>query len=128
MNREQILNALAQVNDAIASLNVRLHPPPADPVQRQELESELAAAEQSREALEQALANLPPAQEPEPARALMAKEQNEAAIEMSRKVRQHADDIAAKGEPVSGATPSGGIRKPVKNPGPARGATRPKRF
>jgi hypothetical protein len=127
MNREQILNALAQINDAIASLNVRLHPPPADPAQRQELESELAAAEQSREALEQALANLPPAQEPEPARAMMVKEQNEAAIEMSRKVRQHADDIAAKLEPASGPTANEGVRRPVKNPGPARAATKPKR-
>lgn len=60
MTREQILAALAQVKGAIASLNTRLHPPPDDPAQRQELESELVAAEQSRDALEQALANLPP--------------------------------------------------------------------
>jgi replication fork clamp-binding protein CrfC len=120
MNREQILNALAQVNDAIASLNVRLHPPPADPTQAQELESELVALEQSREALEQALANLPPAEQPVAALAMVVREQNDAAIEMSRKVRQHADDIAAMVEPVNGPNEAGGVKKRNKKPKASR--------
>ena len=113
MSREQILAALAQVNDAIASLNIRLHPPPVDPVQRQELESELVAAEQSRDALEQALANLPPPAQ-DSALASSLKLQADAAIEMSKSVRQNADTIAGMVEPVNGPTARGGIKKKAK--------------
>jgi len=109
MNREQILHALTQTNDAIASLNVRLHPPPADPAQRQELESELAAAKQSREALEQALANLPPAQM-DAILAAGVKQQNKAAVQMSRKVRELADHVASKVEPSP--RKAGAVKKP----------------
>jgi hypothetical protein len=122
MNRDDILAALSRINDAIASLNVRLHPPPADPNQRQELESELASAEQSREALEAALNNLPdPTAVPtfaaaEASVAASAKSQNDAAIEMSKSVREHADNLtAAIVEPVNGPTATGGIRKKTQS-------------
>jgi hypothetical protein len=121
MNREQILQVLARLNDAIASLNVRLHPPPAAAGEQQELESELAAAEQSRETLEQALNNLP-APTPEPsfatarastALAAHATAQSQTAIEMSKAVRKQVDHLATLVERVRGAQGTGGIETPA---------------
>ena len=120
MTREEVLQALTRLNDAIASLNVRLHPPPMDSAERQELESELVAAENTRDTLEQALNNLP---EPAPAltfaagaefpmRANHFRMQNQAAIEMSKLARQYADDLATLVEPVTGPVASGGIKPP----------------
>lgn len=119
MNREDILQALARLNDAIASLNVRLHPPPDDPGQQQELESELAQAEQSRESLEQALNNLP-VSAPAPdfaapaARTLTAHAaaQNVAAIRMSEAARNLAKGLVELVEPVDGPQVKGGIKPP----------------
>ena len=109
MTQEGIIKAIAGLNSAIASLNARLHPPPDDPGQQQELENELAEAEQSLDILEQALNNLP-APAPDPIFATGAKAvsahtaaENTAAINLSKAARKVAEDVGAlAGE--SGAT------------------------
>jgi hypothetical protein len=59
MTREEILEALTKMNNAIARLTARLNPPPLDANERQELQAELEAAEQARAALLETLNNLP---------------------------------------------------------------------
>ena len=125
MTREDVIQALARINEAIASLNARLHPPPLDPNQRQELEAELTAAENSRDNLEQVLNNLPEA-EVVPAFAAVAKKANalrisrvqaesDAAIKLSKTARKHAENLRVMAlEPVNGPQVTGGIVKPKK--------------
>ena len=61
MTREEVLQALTEVNNTIERLNSRLHPPPGKEADRLELEAELQSAQQSRATLEQILGNLPDA-------------------------------------------------------------------
>jgi hypothetical protein len=124
MNREDVLQALARINEAIASLNARLHPPPADPNETAELETELASTEQSRATLEQILNNLP---EPAPAAAFAAEAQvsvmranqtmahNAAAIGLSKAARLHANQLKDLLETVQrGVEP---VKRPHKRAG-----------
>jgi hypothetical protein len=121
MNREQILQAISRLNDAIASLNQRLHPPPTEFGVQEELETELQSAQQSLTAMEDLLNNLP---QPAPAFAAAAAEsmhmaaitqQNDAAIEMSKKVRAQADMLKSLIEPAQSLTTSGGVKKPGRD-------------
>ena len=123
MTREQIRNAINNLNDSIASLNARLHPPPDDTDLEQQLKAELASAEQSRDALEQLLSNLPET-EPIGVMALASagsrrtidrhkKSDIQAAIKMSVAARTLATVLL---EPVNGPDISVKPQKPKKRP------------
>ena len=125
MTREDVLRALAQINEAIAALNVRLHPPPPSADDRAELEAELSAAEQSRDTLEQVLNNLP---ETAPApifattgggtadvQVALMQTQKKAAIAFSEAARKHASVLQTMlTEPVSDPAVTSGLRRPTK--------------
>jgi DNA repair exonuclease SbcCD ATPase subunit len=124
MTREEIQQALTKINQSIAQLNTLLHPPPADPSQRQELEAELQSTEQARAALEQALNNMPQPT-PDPVLGLTAarirtfrithaRAETTAAIRVSQVARKRADKLIGILEPVNDRDIRGGVIKPSK--------------
>jgi hypothetical protein len=59
MTRDEVQQALIELNQTIAQLELRLHPPPLNPGDRADLQAELVAAENARDALQQILNDLP---------------------------------------------------------------------
>ena len=123
MSREEIQQALTRINQAIAQLNSQLHPPPDDPNERQQLEAELQAAEQTRSALEQALNNLPeeaaaplgvPLEVRRETLKLHSRAESDAAIQFSRAARKRAESVLAAVEPATDSQIHGGVTKPTK--------------
>ncbi len=116
MTREEVQNALTKINESIAQLQSRLHPPPFDPGDRNELAAELVAAESSRDALEETLSNLPEAAAEDlsisPALAQRTidkhrKAENVAVIKLSQAARKRSDALVTMMTPASPAKAPG---------------------
>ncbi len=100
MTREEVLQALNQINRAIAVLDARLHPPPLDPNERNELNAEMAAAQQSRTNLLNILNNLPPSPAALTAPAARTldrhrRSEHREALGLAQNARKRADELAA---------------------------------
>lgn len=121
MTREEVQHALTKINESIAQLQSRLHPPPLDPGDRNELAAELVAAESSRDALEDTLSTLPAAVPSgqlamSPAMAQKTIDKNRkaetaAVIKLSQAARKRSDTLVTMMTPASPVKATAGRKK-----------------